>query len=324
MYNEVRALVMQPSYSYLTVPYVLAVPLGHKMSSFQRILKPFRYIIWSCFSSSLIFAILLIYYIRFLGRSQLSNFIFGSENRIPFTNLFATLFGGSILQRAPQTNFARYILLIWLVYTFVLRSAYSGALYILLQDGRARNTLNSIDKVIQNNYTIYAFPAVERVLNIAKPEAHTAIVDNNNLVTKLYERIANNNEKIALCLLEYSVRAYNQNNPQRRVEVINEPLLTAPIVFYMPRHSYITFQADALILRILSAGLIERYESYYLYSSSQSTADDKAPVKLSFQVLLALFSIYAVLLLFAILIFLIELTSLKSVWCRVIINFLNL
>ena len=324
MYNQLRASFMQPSYSYLTIPYVLAVPQGRKMSSFERILKPFRYIIWSCFSSSLLFGILFIYYIRFLGRSKLSNFIFGSENRVPFTNLLSILFGGSTLQTTPHRNFARYILLLWLMYTFVLRSAYSGALYILLQDGRARNTLGSIDEVIKNNYTIYAFPAVERVLRLAKPDAQTALIDINNPTTKLYERIASNNEKIALCLLEYSIRAYNQNNPQHRVEVLNEPLLTSPIVFFMPRYSYIGFQADEFILRILSAGLVKRYESYYLYSSSQSLRDDKEPVKLSFKVLFALFCIYAVLLAFAFLIFLMELASLKSDCCRIIVNFLNL
>ncbi|KAI8124066.1 Ionotropic receptor 21a [Lucilia cuprina] len=325
MYNKIRADTMQASKGYLFVPYVMAIPQGRKMTSFERLMKPFRYIIWSCFSSSIIFGILFIYFIRYLGRSKLMDFIYGKGNRIPFTNLLAVLFGISIHGALPHKNFARYILMIFLLYTFVLRSAYSGALYILLQDGRARNTFKTINEIVDNNFTIYAFPAVEKVLKMSIPGANTAIVDANNPTSKLYKRISSSSsENVALCLLDYSIRSYNQMNPNQRVEILEQTVLTTPIVFYMPRHTYIRFRTDELILRILSAGIIGRFESYYLFYSRQSQPKIKEPVKLSFQLLFALFCIYGVLLLFSFVIFLMELLSLKSDWCKIIVDFLNI
>ncbi|XP_065365315.1 uncharacterized protein LOC135958339 [Calliphora vicina] len=294
MYNKIRSEVMQASSGYLFIPYVLAIPQGKKMSSFERLMKPFRYIIWSCFSSSIIFGILFIYYIRFLGRSKLMEFIYGQGNRLPFTNMLSVLFGIAIQGNLPIKNFARYILLVFLMYTFVLRSAYSGALYILLQDGRARNSYNSLAEIIDNNFTIYAFPAVEKVLRMSLPGANTGIVDANTPASLLYKRISSSSsEKLALCLLEYSIRSYNQMHPNERVDVLDQPILTAPIVFYMPRHTYLKYRTNELILRILQSGLIRRYESYYLYSSRQTRTNTKEPTKLSFKLLFALFCIYA-------------------------------
>lgn len=325
MYNELRSKVMQASDSYVTIPYILAIPKGRKMSPFERLYKPFRYIIWSCFSSSLIFAVLFIYYLRFLGKSNIMDFVYGYRNRIPFTNLLSTLFGGPTLTRLPYKTFARYILVVWMLYTFVLRSAYSAELFKLLQDGRARTSMSSFREVIDNNYTIYAFPAVERVVKLAAPDANTALVDAKNPTSKLFQRIssATNGDKIALCLLEWSILSYNQENPNERVDILEQPLISAPIVFYMPRHTFLRHATQQLIFRILASGLVKRFESYYLYATTHSSSVKREPVKLSIWLLFGIFSVYAIFLVICLIIFGLEVASFKSKLCRTVIDFLN-
>ncbi|XP_061397721.1 uncharacterized protein LOC133333420, partial [Musca vetustissima] len=267
MYNKGRADVMSASASYLNLPYLLAIPQGRPLTAFQRLIKPFRYIIWSCFTSSFLFAILCIYYIRFLGKTKLMNFIYGQGNRIPFTNLLSTLLGGAVYSNLPYRNFARFLLTVWILYTLVLRTAYSGELFNILQDGKARNNFKTLQEVVERNYTIYAFPAVEAVLQFVNPKPNTGTVDAVNSVPVLFEKISdpNTKEKIALCLLEYSIRSYNQQNPTRRVEILPESVVTSPIVFYMPHHSYIRAQTGELIMQMLQAGIMKRFESIYLY-----------------------------------------------------------
>lgn len=317
---------MQASYSYLTVPYVLAVPEGGPLTPFQRLIKPFRYIIWSCFSSSFFFAIIFIYTLKSWGKLKLMDFVFGRHNRTPLNNLLVSLFGGSIHGHLPHRNFARFILNVWLLYTFVLRTAYSGQLFLILQDSSARNNLQSLQEVADQNYTIYAFPAVEKVLQLTEPQVQTATIDQSNTVPNVFERISNptTREKIGLCLLEYSIRSYNQRNPMRRVEILPESLLTSPIVFYMPHHSYLKYTTGDLISEILAAGLMKRFESSYLYTSSKRVAAQGEAAKLSFHVLLGIFSAYGVFLLFSFVIFLLEICSTKSLWAKCIIDFLNI
>ncbi|KAM7348599.1 uncharacterized protein ACRADG_007876 [Cochliomyia hominivorax] len=316
---------VQPSYAYLHIPYVLAIPLGPKMTSLQRLIKPFHYIIWFCFNSSLMLGILLIYFLRFLGRSKLMYFIFGGGNRTPFTNLISTLCGVSILN-LPKRNFARFLLAVFLLYTIIFRSAYSGALYNLLQDGRQRHTYKTISELVDNNFTIYGFPVVLKVLNETFPKAHTVELSTNNSFGPLLERISSSSdEKIAVSLLEYSARYYNQQNVNNRVNILDEDILLAPIVFYMPLHSYLRHEGDYLLLYILTSGLIEHYKSYYLYSPRRAQLnEDREPTKLTVSLLFSVFNLYLILLLFALLIFLLELCTLKSITCKVIVDFLNI
>ncbi|XP_073829015.1 uncharacterized protein [Musca autumnalis] len=325
MYNKDRADHMSASASYLNLPYILAMPKGKPLTPFQRLIKPFRYIIWSCFTSSFFFAILMIYYVRFLGKTKLIDFIFGQGNRLPFTNLLSTLLGGAVYSILPYRNFARFLLTVWILYTLVLRTAYSGALYNILQDGKARNNLQTLQEVVDHNFTIYAFPAVAKVLEFLDPKPNIGVVDAVNTVPKLFEKISDvdNREKVALCLLEYSIRSYNQMNPTRRVEILPQALITTPIVFYMPHHSYIRDQTGQLIMQMLQAGIMKRLESVYLYIAWKSQRSQGEPTRLSFHLLLGIFSAYAVFLIFCFFVFLLELCSSRVGWLRGLLEFLN-
>lgn len=326
MYNKDRSDVMEPSYSYAAIPYVLAIPKGKKISPFQRLTKPFRYIIWSCFSSSVIFAIIFIYCLRLFGKSKLQDFIYGKGNRVPFTNLLSTLFSGPAVSKLPYRTFARYILAVWILYTFVLRSAYSGALFILLQDGRSRTIINSLSQIVERNYTVFAFPAVARILDRTVPAENIAFISPSNPTLDIYKRIskASSGEKIALCTLEYSVRLFNHLNPDSRVDVLDQKLITSPVVFYMPLHSYLSLRTQELILRILSAGLMSGFESVYIDSMSKTSRENRVPKKLTVWLLFGLFTIFTIILMFAFVIFLLELGSIKFSLCRKIIDFLNI
>ncbi|KAM7347468.1 uncharacterized protein ACRADG_007034, partial [Cochliomyia hominivorax] len=324
MNSKKRAKIAQPSNTYLHIPYVLAIPLGPKMTSLQRLIKPFHYIIWFYFSCSLMLGILFIYILRFSGRSKLMDFIFGQGNRTPFTNLISTLFGVSIIN-LPKRNFARFLLVVFLLYTIIFRSAYSGALYNLLQDGRHRHTYKSINELVDNNFTIYGFPEILKLLKQTFPQANTVII-NANSVRNLLKRISySNEEKIALCLLEYTARYYNQLNVNNRVNILDEDIILTPIVLYMPRHSYFRHRGNNLISHILASGIIERYQAYYLYSPRRSQLHEHGePIQLTFSLLFAVFNLYFILILFAFIIFLLELCSLKSMTCKVIADFLNI
>lgn len=302
------------------------MPLGRPMTPFERLIKPFRYIIWSCFSSSFLFAILCIYYIKFLGRSRLMIFIYGQGNRIPFTNLLSTLFGGVVFGQMPQRNFARYILSIWLLYTFVLRSAYSGALFQILQDGSGKNNLQTLDQVVEHNYTIYTSRVMESVMKFALPKATVRQYDEVNTLENLLETISepDSKDKIALCLFDLTVKYYNQLNPTRRVHILKQPIMSTPIIFYMPRHSYMRLHTSGIILRLVQSGLIKRFVKFNVYASSRDNVRKSEYVALSLDVLIGLCWVYGFLIFLCILIFILEILARKCGKLRKVMDFLNL
>lgn len=315
---------MLASTSYLTSTFVLAIPDGQPLSPFERLIKPFRYIIWSCFSSSILFAILLIYFIRLLGRSDLMDFIYGQDNRKPITNLIAALFGVGLVNKLPYRNFARYLLTVWMLYTFVLRSAYSGELFKILQDGSSRNVMSSIEEVVVNNYTIYAFATLEKVIKESVPEAKVEMV--NTTEEELLLRISRGSadDKIVLCSLDLTIQYFNQLHPHARVRILREPVLTAPLIFYMPRHSYIKLRTGNLILDLIQSGLMKRYRRMILYSSTKIQQDHADPTKLSIHLLFGVFCTYGAGLVFSTIVFVLEMFSKRCRSLAVIIDFLNM
>ncbi|XP_061401543.1 uncharacterized protein LOC133337325 [Musca vetustissima] len=291
IYSPERSEKLLPSDSYLTLTFVLAMPLGRPLTPFERLTKPFRYIIWSCFSSSFLFGILCIYYIKFLGRSRLMLFIYGQGNRIPFTNLLSTLFGGTMFGQMPQRNFARYILCIWLMYTFVLRSAYSGALFKILQDGSGKNNLQTLEEVVAQNYTIYTSQVMTSVIKFALPHATVRQYDEVNTLDRLLKIISepDTREKIALCLFDLTFKYYNQMHPTRRVQILKQPVMATPIIFYMPRHSYLRLHTSGIILRLVQAGLIRRFVKFNVYATSRDNVRTSEYLPLSLDVLIGLY-----------------------------------
>ncbi|XP_073832587.1 uncharacterized protein isoform X3 [Musca autumnalis] len=303
IFSPERSAKLLPSESYLTLTFVLAMPLGRPLSPFERLYKPFRYIIWSCFSSS---------------------FLFG--NRLPFTNLLSTLFGGVAEGQLPQRNFARYILTVWLLYTFVLRSAYSGALFQILQDGSGKNNLKTLDEVVAHNYTIYASAIMESVLKFAQPRGDIRHYDHVNSLDKLLETISepNSRHKIALCLYDVTVKYYNQMNPTRRVQILKQPIMSAPIIFYMPRHSYLRLHTMGLILRMVQSGLIKRFVKFNIYDSSKDEKRRSEYIALSMDVLMGLYWLYGFLLAICGLVFAMEILTKRCRRAKKVIDFFNI
>ncbi|XP_073829009.1 probable glutamate receptor [Musca autumnalis] len=323
-YNAARADVMLASTSYHSSSFVLAIPDGRPMTPIERLSKPFRYIIWSCFSSSVLFAILVIYFVRLLGRCEIMDFIYGHGNRRPFTNLIAVLFGVGLVNKLPYRNFSRYLLTVWMLYTFVLRSAYSGELFKILQDRTSRNIMNTLEDVVYNNYTIYAFATLEQVIKESMPEANVQMV--NTTEEELLMRISkgSENDKIVLCSLDLTIQYYNQLFPQNRVRILRQPVMAAPLIFYMPRHSYMRLRTTNLILNLVESGLIKRYRRMILYSTTKVNSELAEPVELSFHLLRGIFWIYGGCLVFSGFVLIMEILSKRFYFFAVIIDFLNM
>ncbi|XP_013104470.2 uncharacterized protein LOC106085017 [Stomoxys calcitrans] len=324
-HNKVSGIAMSPSLSYLSLPFYLAIPAGSPMSPLERLMKPFHLVTWICLGFIFLSGTVLIYYIRYMGKSQHMDFVYGRGNRIPFTNFIATLFGGPVYGKVPYRNFARFILVVWIWNTTVLRTAYTSVLFTILQDSNVRSCMTSFKDVVERNYTIYTFPELLQILEMLDPKPKTRLIEGANRVSEMFAKISdpNDNDKVAMCNLEYTIRWYNQLHPHRRVQILQQPLLTAPIVFFMPRHSYVRFQLNELISKILEAGIMQRYASMYLYTTLGTRAQGE-PSPLSFKLLLGIFVVYAVLIILAFFAFISELCTRKSVRIRNIVNFVDM
>ncbi|XP_028900771.1 glutamate receptor ionotropic, delta-1 [Zeugodacus cucurbitae] len=323
MYEKKRAQVMDATFSYMSFPLMVAIPHGRPLSPLQRLLRPFRFIIWSLIASNIVLAVLIIYALKFLGSSQLVSFVFGSSNRIPFSNLWASLYGNVIHSRLPYRNFSRYLLGLWLLCTLVLRSAYSGQLFIMLQDGRALTPLKSFDEIVEHNYTVNTAPVLTELLSSVLGDASIGYIDGaKNTMPMILKRIAHGSKE-ALTIIEPALLYFNyqQDTEDERVAILPQKLIMTPLTMYMPKHSFLVWPFNTIILYCIDVGIIDKFERSYRLVNQ--IGESQEPVKLSLFLLLGIFSLYGALMLLCILIFLLELWAVRSPLTKMVLDFLN-
>ncbi|XP_030379258.1 uncharacterized protein LOC115627657 [Scaptodrosophila lebanonensis] len=326
MYSKARTEFMLPSLSYISFPIVLCIPGARPLTPFERLAKPFCFIIWSCLFTSVALGFLLIGALHLCTRRRLRRFVFGNRNRTPCYNLWTSLSAGVIIH-LPLRNFARYILLLWLLYTFVLRTAFSGELYILLQDERMRAPLDSLSEVIKQSYTFHMLPTLVPIFRAMVPNIRIAIVRNGEHgMIQAQQRLRDDpNADIAMPMLQPTVMEYNHDAGAtgRRLAVLQEPVLTAPLTLYMRPHSYLKTRIDDLLMAMMSAGIVRHFRDTYLKQVEQSGPATREPQKLTVWLLGGVFSIYLGMQLLACTVFGLEVMAASRPRVRRLMNLAN-
>jgi hypothetical protein len=128
--TAVRNLYMKSSYIYYTSNLKWITPPGRLFTSFEKLIKPFREILWSCIFIVFVLSFLAIFLVRCQPQS-IQNFVFGYKNDSASLNVINIFFGGS-LPKLPKRNFARFLLAQFMIYCLIIRSSYQGINRFLL------------------------------------------------------------------------------------------------------------------------------------------------------------------------------------------------
>lgn len=308
MYSHERKRFMQPSLTYTSFPVVLCIPSGRQLSPLQRLTKPLRYIIWICLLTSLLLACMVIVFLHTDRGIHVRRFLLGG-NRWPCMSLWSILFGGQ-QQQLPRRNFARYLLAMWLLQTLVLRAAYTGELYILLQDASVRTPLRTLHEVLAQNYMFHMLPAMQSIFRDMLPLKRVKII--TDLDQSLRQLRDDDQARMVLSTLQPTVARFDMESGRSkpRLTVLPTPLLTAPLTFYMRPHSYLKQRINTLFMSMMSSGLVHRSRRIYLDRIEHlAKVRNHEPTRLSMSLMSGIFGCFGLLHLLACFVFMLELRS---------------
>lgn len=131
---------------------------GSELSSFEKFIKPLDLIVWMLLIIFVAVGFLVIYVVgKTSARCQ--DFVFGVGVRKPYMNMWVAIFGGS-QHRLPHRNFARNLLMMFLIFCLVMRTLYTGSLYRFLQSKVYHKEAQSIDDMINRDYKFYTVSAI--------------------------------------------------------------------------------------------------------------------------------------------------------------------
>ena len=160
--NFARAKYLSFTRSHYSVSIVIIIPPGAPYSSFEKLFKPLQKSVWICLIVIFVLGIIAIFIINYQSES-IKNFIYGTDLRTPFTNLF-NIFLNGIQNRLPNRTFARFILMIFFIFCFIIRTVYQGSLFQFLQSDDRNPELQTIDEMIKAKFTFYVRDTIEHTV----------------------------------------------------------------------------------------------------------------------------------------------------------------
>lgn len=159
--NEQRAKLFSVTRPYLQASYGFCFREIDAYIPLARLTAPFRYRAWSTITAFLIISPIVILLTKKLSKEWRHFIIGGQMNRTPILNMWTTILGNPIANRKivsgeHLSNFARAILILWIIMWIVCRNAYQGSLYRYLQKHRLTSPYDTIAKVRKSNCEIRA------------------------------------------------------------------------------------------------------------------------------------------------------------------------
>lgn len=133
--------------------YGIVIPHGELYTSLEKLFLPFDLETWILIIIFIVAGILVIEVIRKTSRT-IQNFVFGRNNYTPKMNLLRVFYGMSLIT-SPSRNFARYMLMMFILFCLIMRTAYQGKMFQFLQKDMRKPEVKSIEEMIENNFTFF-------------------------------------------------------------------------------------------------------------------------------------------------------------------------
>lgn len=150
-----RTQAMTASMPYNSDQIILVIPPASSLHPFLKLFHPFNIQVWITFFV-LTLSIFALVSITKIMSTRVNHFIFGSNVRNPFLNIFGG-FIGMTQHKLPMRNFARFILMMFLILTLIVRSLYLASLFNILKTEVKSKELKTIRELMEQKFDFYTY-----------------------------------------------------------------------------------------------------------------------------------------------------------------------
>lgn len=130
-----------------------AITKGRLYTPWEMMLIPFDVTSWWLIMATFVSATLTIAVTR-LFPASIRKFAFVHNNRSPVFNLFVVFFGAG-MTKLPRLNFARFALMLFIVWSLIIRSCYQGMLLKIFQDELRLPNAQTLAQISAENFQLY-------------------------------------------------------------------------------------------------------------------------------------------------------------------------
>ena len=128
---------------------------GEPYTDLERMFMMFDFELWIAISVTFSIALIATVALNFISR-KIRNFIVGRYVQNPTMNMISIFLTGS-QARTPGRNFARFILMLFIFWSLIIRTCHQSMLFTFMQADLRRPTIKTLDEFFQSNLTYYDF-----------------------------------------------------------------------------------------------------------------------------------------------------------------------
>lgn len=150
------------SIPYTTDKFVFVVPGGSNLTAIDKLVRPFDPLVWMLVVAVFFIGFLVIYTVN-CNSKHIQDFVFGINIKHPYLNLLIAFVGGT-QRKLPSRNFARFLLMMFLMYSLVIRTLYQGSYYKILKSSMQYKEVQSIDEMIAKDFIFYLHPGIADIM----------------------------------------------------------------------------------------------------------------------------------------------------------------
>lgn len=145
---------MLSSVTYYLSPFIMVIPPGREYSALDNLFRPFAWQVWIVLVAMTLTAVTTVLCIKRSSSKHVQSLLIGHNNRNPIMNLYQVILG-SPTAYLPRGDFARYILMMFMLFWFVNRTMYQGFLFEFLQSNAREPEVKTISEMIKRKFLFY-------------------------------------------------------------------------------------------------------------------------------------------------------------------------
>lgn len=306
-----RSQFMTSSEQYFTVPFVLIIPPGRPFTAFEKLFKPFQLGVWLLMLLAFVTASLVMTVIKFQS-ATIRDFVFGAGNNSPYLNMVNAFLGGS-MHLLPGRNFARSLLMMFVLFSLVKRTLYQGALFKFIQADDRNKEVQSVVELVERNFKVFLMPSSLEHTEKMKFRSKRVVVNSTTLEQRKLDSVDSSSNLAVTSSLEQVLFFNKLNYKNMTLTVCREFLFTFQYGIYFRKNSYFEDVFNEKISFLKSNGLIEFWASKFISSQYLHVSlRDGSPRQLNVGQLMGGFEVLFIGLSIGFVVFLLE--SLTRLW----------
>lgn len=257
-----RTQYMSFTNSHYSIPLAIMIPYGEPWTAFEKLIKPLEAVIWILLMATFGTAALTIAIIN-CHSLTVKKFIFGERYENPYLNLI-NVFVGNSLKILPNRNFARSLLMMYMLFCLVMRTVYQGSLFIILQSDGRHPEVRSIEEMLEKDFVFYIRETLEHnIKNMSIYSKRQTVKFDDYPMLRSQTLNPEFLGGVIQPLLEI-IYLNQQNYKNFTYNVLKEYLFDVQIVNYFPKNSYLVEPFNDKIGILKAAGLVNLWMEKYI------------------------------------------------------------